>query len=182
MACIREDYLVRIKSQAETLSISAMSKNTVKMCYPLESDPACVNSAHPSSNYFQSVWYFHGFYFQHKNLSVDPRMSYLCPTCGHQSKIKRKGLRSQPDMDFHRAMWVPNNRHIFSDYKHKITAVNYDFISQFPIRFQERFDCMFGSSVGLHNSMIKMLIYLCTKSVLFGTFYHSENETNLIKY
>ena len=60
--------------------------------------------------------------------------------------------------------------------------MNYNLTSKLPIRFQEHFDHMFGSTVGPHKSMIEMLISSYTKLVLFGNFCYFANEMNLIQH
>ena len=70
----------------------------------------------------------------------------------------------------------------FCDCKHSTTSIDRSFLAQLPVKIRERFPFIFEKSIGVHESIVQLLMSLCTKSVLFSSICSGVNEVHRIKH
>ena len=56
------------------------------------------------------------------------------------------------------------------------------FLSQSPRKIRERFTFIFENSIGMHESIMQLLVSISTKSMLFGSFCNGVNEVRRVKH
>ena len=119
---------------------------------------------------------------QYKKFRISTSSFFVCNKSGKRGKIKSKDYQWRPAIHLDRIIWVIYQRFVFHDCKYSTSSIDSLFLVQLPAKIRERFPFIFKKSIGVHKSIIQLLMSLCTKSVLLSSLCSGVNEVHRIKH